>query len=131
MGITVSWYNDEHTILLEQFEGKWLLEDYYRMVDEAAALLAATPHTVHIIVDVSGSALPPAQMVSGMRYALRKMPPNEGVVTFVQPGAMAKALIDLAKRFAPQSTDKVFIDTSREAALATIAQYEDDASKGT
>ncbi len=123
MGIEVSWYNDDHTILLETLTGKWLLEDYYRMVDEAAALLSATPHTVHIIVDASASGLPPAQMVSGMRYALKKMPANQGVVAFIEPGTFAKTLIELAKRFSPLTTGDLFIVTTHEEALALIAQH--------
>lgn len=131
MGIIVSWHNDDHTILLEVFEGKWLLEDYYRMVDQAAALLAATPHTVHIVADVSASSLPPSQMVSGMRYALKKMPANQGLAVFVGPGAFATALIELAKRFSPQTTTNLFIVTTRAEALALIAQHDAAADSGT
>jgi hypothetical protein len=131
MGIEVSWYNNEHTILLERFDGRWLLEDYYRMVDEASALLAATPHTVHIIVDASASSLPPSHMVSGMRYALKKMPANQGAVVFVGPGAFITALIELAKRFSPQTTGGLFIVATREEALALIAQQGGTAPNGT
>lgn len=131
MGIEVSWYDNDHTILLEVFEGKWLLEDYYRMVDQAAALLAATPHTVHIVADVSASSLPPSQMVGGMRYALKKMPANQGLAVFVGPGAFATALIELAKRFSPQTTTNLFIVTTRAEALALIAQHDAAADSGT
>lgn len=131
MGIQVSWHDEHKTIMLQVFEGKWTLEDYYRLVDEAAALIRPLPHTVHIIADASRSALPPSQMVSGMRYALNKMPSNQGITVFVQPGTLASALIDLAKRFSPRAASTVFIAASREDALALIAQHADGTSNGT
>ena len=80
MPIHISWYDDQKTILLEVFEGKWSVEDYYRLIDDAAAQ----------------SALPPSAMMGGMRYAIRKRPPNQGITVFVQPGSLARALIELA-----------------------------------
>lgn len=131
MPIHISWYDEQKTILLEVFEGKWSVEDYYRLIDDAAAHLATVPHTVHIMIDAAKSALPPSAMMGGMRYAIRKRPLNQGITVFVQPGSLARALIELGKRFSPATTADVLIAASREEALALIVRHSTDTGRTT
>jgi hypothetical protein len=122
MGIHVHWDNPEKTILVETFEGNWTLDDYHRMIDAAAALLAQEDHPVHVICDGTQSKTLPSQMLSGVRYAIKKMPQNQGIVVFVNANMFAKTIINIAKKLTPLLVNTIEYADSVEAARAIIAK---------
>ena len=123
MPVTLEWFNADKTILLETFEGSWTLQDYYDLVDRAADRLATVEHPVHIIVEATRSATLPAQMTSGMRYALRKLPPNQGIVVFVGANAFMRVLIGIAGKLSPRMADSLYTAETLQQAEEMITRH--------
>lgn len=116
MSITIEWYDDQETILLETFSGSWGLPDYMQLVDDAALLLKQKEHIVHIIADFTATKSVPHQVLTGARYAERKLPANQGVVVFVQPGGIIGTFIKITKQMGFKATTQLYIaDTVNEA----------------
>ncbi len=118
--ITIAWYDDEETILLETFNGVWDLHDYMQLVDEAALLLKQKDHIVHVIADFTATKLVPHQVLTGARYAERKLPANQGVVVFVQPGGIIGTFIKITKQMGFKATTQLYIAETVDSALEII-----------
>lgn len=122
MPIHTRWFNDDRTILLETFQGSWSVADYQAMVDQAAAMLATVPHTVHIIVDATTSGRVPVNIISGITYAMKRVPANQGITVFVHVDVFINALIGLATRLNPRLGATLFSADTLDDALALIVQ---------
>ncbi len=122
MGIKITWDNPEKTILVETFEDFWTLDDWHVMVDEAAALLAQIEYTVHVILDGTQSKTLPPQMLSGVRYAVKKMPKNQGILVFVNATMFAKTIINIAKKLTPLLVNTIEYADNLEQARNIIIQ---------
>ena len=120
MPITVKWYNEEKTILLEIFEGQWTLVEYRQLIDEAVALLATVDHTVHIIADASTSGTLPGQMTTGILYAIRQIPLNQGLTVFVDADLFTRVLIQIASKLSAKVVQTTFTASSIEDAVRII-----------
>lgn len=120
MSITIEWYDDQETILLETFSGSWGLPDYMQLVDDAALLLKQKEHIVHIIADFTATKSVPHQVLTGARYAERKLPANQGVVVFVQPGGIIGTFIKITKQMGFKATTQLFIAEHVDSAVSLI-----------
>jgi len=125
VAIRVEWYDDEKTILLETFDSEWTVDDYRRLIDDAAQRLSTVDHTVHIIADNtrSGSPLPANMLRGGLAYAVRRVPPNQGVTVFVGIDGVTEMLLEIARKLSPQLNHSLFSTDSLDNALTIIAQY--------
>jgi hypothetical protein len=124
MPATLEWFNADKTILLETFEGHWTLQDFCDLVDQAADTLATVEHTVHIILDLANSAALTAQLTSGMRYALRKLPPNQGIVVFVGADTFVQVAIGIVSKLSPPMVDILYMAGTLPQAEAIITQLD-------
>jgi hypothetical protein len=124
MPIHTEWYNDEKTILLETFEGIWTVEDYRRLIDEAGQLLSTVDHTVHIIVDGThnDSHLPTNMLRGGLAYAVRNIPPNQGITVFVSVDSVSEMLLGIARNVNPKLHRTLFSTDSLGKAVQIITQ---------
>jgi hypothetical protein len=125
MAIEIRWVNAEKTILIQHFQGYWTVNDYKQMVDESAQLLQTVPHIVHIIADGTHNQTAPLGMLGGMRYALRKLPPNQGIVVFVRPNHFLETIIQMGRMLAPHLLHTTFVAETVDEALQIIAQKAD------
>lgn len=87
-------------------------------LDQAAALLAAKAHVVHIICDFIPSQSIPDNAVSGIHYANEKLPPNQGIVAFVNPGVVTKSFINIARNIKLEAARDVRVSGSLDAAMS-------------
>lgn len=122
MPIHVHWDNDEKTILMEVFEGRWVIEDYYRMIDEAVERLAEVSHTVHIIADATQSTMPPTQIMIGMQYALKRIPSNQGLTVFVKLNRVMLMFVEVARQISPTVAKSTYMADTVEEARRLIAE---------
>lgn len=126
MVITVEWYDDDETILIEKFPNKWDAKDYYNLVDEAARLLSTKAYDVDIIGDFGDSGPPSGNILAGLRYAEEKLPPNQGYVMLVHTHKLIEVFIGIVKQMRFKATEHVYtVDSVDEA----VAMLEDLKSK--
>ncbi|MDX1994106.1 MAG: hypothetical protein SF029_17095 [bacterium] len=128
MPITLSWFNTEKTILYEHFHGTITLQDYYVMVDEAAALLEECPYPVHILADMGGlnQKTLPTNLLLAAKYADKRLPPNQGIVVYVRPGSFINSIIQISRRAGLQATRHLYTAQSLDEAVQLIAEKAPD-----
>ncbi len=121
MPVSIYWDNDEKTILVEKFDGHWTIEEYYRLVDTDAEWLGQVPHMVHVIYDATTSSMPPRQIFSGIQYALKKLPPNQGLTVFVKLNRVMTMFVDVASQISPRFARTHYYAETIEEARRIIA----------
>lgn len=122
MPIQLFWDNAEKTILMEKYEGRWTVEDYYRLVDKFSIKCAEVPHTAHLIADLGDSSMPPGQMLAGIQYAIKNYPPNTGIMVYVGVNRVMTMFIELGRQFSPRFSQFVYTADTVEAARRLIAE---------
>ena len=120
MPITVTWHDEQERILLEIFEGEWGLDDYMQMVDTAASLLSQKDHEVDIVVDFSNSKVVPREIVTGARYAEKRVPHNQGTVIFVNAGALISTYVGISKRLGFKASSRLENASSVDEAIQKL-----------
>lgn len=122
MPILLDWDNDNKTVLLERYISPWTIEDYFRLVDEEAALMAQVSHPVHVILDGTQSPVAPRQMFTGIQYALKKIPPNQGLLVFVRASRVMQMFIEVARQMSPPLRRTSYFVKTVEDARRLIAE---------
>jgi hypothetical protein len=123
MGINVNWDNEEKTILCHTYDHGWTTEDLYNAVDENRRLLLGLNHEVDLIVDMSVSGTPPAGVLTAYQYAERQVPPNQGIVVMVEPGAVMQPFNRIIDNLAPTISKNRTVVNTLEEAREFIAQH--------
>jgi hypothetical protein len=95
MPIHAKWDNDEHTLVLMTFEGKWSWDDYDHGVAVTYALVKSAPHTVDIISYMPpGMLLPAGSPITHLKRAMQDLPENLGKMVFIGSDKFGEVLID-------------------------------------
>lgn len=114
--ITVSWFDDNHTILLFDVKPSFTSHDYIEAVKQSRKLIdLAKPTHFHIIADISEIQLVPPYLITIMRREYRM--PEKGfsnITVFVGASIIIRHLVNIfSSAFAPHKF--LFADTFDEA----------------
>lgn len=120
MPIHVDWDPQQPRIMRLTFIGKWNRRDFIAALDACAEQIFQTPRTVHVIYDFNESAAPPRDMLAGLQHANRILPPNQGVVVYLNANSVVKAFLLMAKRYDLPATRYIYNADSYTEALALI-----------
>jgi hypothetical protein len=111
MPITVSWHNDEHTVIRLTFHAPWALPDLSESIESCYALLRSTDAPVDAIWDASEISGIPHNLLS--HFILRSphidIPPNQRAVLVVARSPFLKSFLSAARRALPARTRKMYI----------------------
>ena len=127
MPINVSWHNEEETIVIQEYVGRWSWEDFYQATTvESATLMKTTNHTVHIFADYSNSqGIPVGGAFTQAYSAMRKYPDNWGILVIVSANRFITTMVDIFKKmFTTDLGAKTFTAATIEEAYDIIANYE-------
>ena len=83
MAYSITWDNDEKTVVLQQYMPNATKDDWYQLAKESAQMLGTVTHTVHLIIDERNVDL--SANSADMGYLEKRVPPNEGVCVMVVP----------------------------------------------
>lgn len=82
MGIVVSWYDADKTIMIWEFQGEWEWQDYHQAINQGVVMLKSVDHMVDSIMDLTHNrSLPPNAVLQGKRWFM--VAPNNFGVTVV------------------------------------------------
>jgi len=132
MPITVSWYDENERIVLEHVAGDFTLDEFFIMADECEELCMQKDYTVDVILDMTDSGRAPRNPMAGVRYARKKMTPNQRMVIFVNPDTFVRTLIRMSERMRITSSDQIKIAHSVSEALGLIDEaniHQDNANQ--
>jgi len=85
MGHVINWDNEDKTVVLQAYTDPVTKDDLYQLVKKSSEMLAACPHTVHLIIDERKMNF--TLNSADLNYLQKMLPPNQGtVVLVVLPG---------------------------------------------
>jgi hypothetical protein len=127
MPASVTWDNDDKTIIRQQLIGDWTYEEYVKSAVETQELTGSQPHTVHVIVDFTLSKSYPSRLLAAGQTLDRNLPTNQGTVTVIQCPMYIRAVFDILVRLYPKVGNNSAQVESLEEAYAFIREYEANA----
>lgn len=131
MAIDVRWLNDEQTIVVLDFSGRWTWEELYTAYQQVGGMVSGKPGTIHAIMnraqDEFRSYAPPNAIVHSVSL-IRKLPKNLGVGVIVDSGSPGlRALYDAIARLYPPFGRKLAVVATFDDAVAYIANKVEQA----
>jgi hypothetical protein len=129
MSITVGWDNNEKTILIYHYEGKWSWAEYNASISQAEQLLAGRTSPVDVIANFSQSTLLPASALSGFKKSMDSRPINFRLAVLVTQGELIPRLVDIFRKVYSKIGDKLVVARTVEEAREIIAKRQNAAPK--
>lgn len=116
MAITVTWGNDQQTIINYDIKGKWSWLEFESGLQQSIIKTMDVIHAVDEIYDLTYSQPFPDNSLDFWRNALRVMPDNRGHLVFVGTDkAVAQLLIVLGRTY-PAYADRLHtVDNLKQA----------------
>jgi hypothetical protein len=130
MAITVDWMDEAQTLVHQHFKGAFTLEEYGVVERETYALIAAVPHLVDVVCDLSEARHLPSNLASLSHRPSQHPPPNLGVTIIVGAPLYIRKLAEFAgklriERDAAVSHPNIFVDTMADARAYLAEQRAD------
>jgi hypothetical protein len=80
MGVTVSWDNDEKTIIQYEFSDPWTWEEFRAALDADDNLFASVDHIVHLIFNMMEIRSAPANLLAKLPQIVGNINPRLGII---------------------------------------------------
>ncbi len=123
MNATVSWYNEDKTILLQTYWEDWGMAEGIYVIDTTYELASSVDHDIFIIVDFTQQKSIHPHLLGNLSHAAQKMPSNLLKMYLVRPGIHLTSLVNVARVVAPRYVEPMQIVTSMDEALEQIEQH--------
>lgn len=125
MAYTQIWDNETKTILRQTFSGTWSMDEYHHSVDLIAETLKDQTQVVHVIIDMTNTIAAPHNLLSGARYAEKKLQGKlKGINVFVGPNILVRSTIELARKMGLRVAQNTYTTVTLEEAYQRIASFE-------
>ncbi len=106
MSIPISWRDASHTVLVQNFNGQWTLDDYYETVEETYSLIDTVNHPVDVIVDITQNPGSTSRLIAAAgEVADEETParvhPNQRMLVVVGGGQFMRTIVQMGMKYAP------------------------------
>lgn len=125
MPILTTWGNPEHTVILQEFKGRWNINDIHPTFDLTGEMMNSVPHKVDFICDLSQSGMPTGNLLSVVRR-LERRDSNTGKTILVGANPYIKTMGEVFQRINPSLLKKFFFVGTVEEAWALIEAEKRD-----
>lgn len=126
MAISVSWDDDQHTIVRWVFGAGWTWDDFSTAQQMSNQLIESVDYSVDIIGDLSNTSGLPANALTAYRGFVDWTASNLDMIVLVGAGRFVKAMVSVFVKVMPgkaPGTHFVFADTL-DRAYALIAEHQ-------
>lgn len=127
MPYTISWYNDEHSILVVDIRGEVSWEAWHNTVDQVGRQIQTVNHRVDLIID-DHMGMPKGNPLPHLRQTLEALNRIENLDMIIATGhqrstAVVAAMNDIASRLIQsEMKENHYLDTLEDA-LKLIRQH--------
>jgi hypothetical protein len=121
MPITVSWDNEEKTIVRQTYIGKWTWDEFYAAGEEFAVLAGTVTHTVHLLIDMRQAGPLPGGALSHIG-AMNRLPPNMGRIVAVGVGSFVMKMFNVAAAVRPAIKERILIVATLDEAYSHLKE---------
>ncbi len=109
MTITVNWYDDQHTAVVNQLVGTWTWDELFRAIDQTASLMDTVDHPVNIVLDMRQTQHVPTLLPSALRKVANAPTMNHrnsGAFVFVGAKSFIKSMFSVFGTLYPRAAEK-------------------------
>lgn len=124
MPVEVRWFNEEKTILLNQFHGNATVTDYYQSVEDNLKLVNSIEHTFDLIMDLSDAKVDARGMLPALVSANDRVPSHQRHVIVVGTSMYYQVLGNIARSLAPKATTSLHMAKTLEEALNLVESLQ-------
>ncbi len=124
MPISVRWNEDDKRIVIQEFVGRWSLDEYYESAQIVVDEVKSQSHIVHVIGDLRKSSSVPPGLLGASSFLERTTPANRGLIVVVGANTLLMMLIDIVRPVAPRFVNNLFFSSSLEGAFQIIAEWD-------
>ena len=125
MPVDVHWEDTAHTLIHAESRGTWTWNEYHAAIDEIASAMSQVAHRVDLINTRTADAhMPHGSAMPQFESALRRLPPNCGLVINVTTHPFARVIASIFTRLKPGVIgEKVYFVSSWNEAQTLIARH--------
>ncbi len=120
--VEVRWGNDDHTLIVWEFEKGWRWDDLYtarRVFDE---LMNSVTHTVHMIFNMNKTMIPIGDVLYNFKAVGGQYPKHTGLLIVVDASSFGVKITLIVMRVFRIWGNMMFVDTMSEAYEKISAQ---------
>jgi hypothetical protein len=124
MGHSISWDNEEKTVVFQCYDKDVTKKDLYAMVQESAAMLNTCEHKVHLIIDQRTVRY--VMNAADMAFLEEHKPKNQGVVILIveQNVETHKSITQkMGRRVAPHAFSDTYFVASLDEARKILQEH--------
>ena len=116
MPISTRWYDDEHRVIFQRYEGSWAWEDLSREQELMRTMASSVAHNVVLFSDLSQTSfMPQGNVLSQGRMAFTKVPHNVAQIVIVIQSRMLEVFTKIAIDMVPGWRERIkFVKTIEE-----------------
>lgn len=108
MPITTNWYDDDHYVIAQKFDGNWTWDEMVRSLEDIEAMSASVPYNVIIFNDMSDTnVMPKGNTLLQGRACVRRWPKNVTQIILVMHSRIVEVFVSLVFEIAPGWRDRV------------------------
>lgn len=127
MSIPLAWLDSSHTVLVQNFNRKWTMDDYYEAIEATYTLIDMVDHPVDIIVDISQKPASTSRLISAAgevadETEMTRVHPNQRMMIVVGGGQFMRTIVDMGMKYAPRLSRSLFAADSFDEARMLIAR---------
>lgn len=122
MPITVSWHDEEKSVILRQMQGNWTWDDFHISQSNINAMLKEVPHTVDQIIDTRESRSIPSNAITHFRSANKNVPANSGLRAVIGTNAFYRMMFKVLGSAFPKVVENVVFVADMNEALAALEE---------
>lgn len=125
MSVKVDWYDDEHTIILQEFPAVWTWEEFFDAVERTVELENTVSHPVYVLgTNPQSGRMPGGNVLAQFNAALKMHPPHMQFYTMATNNALA-ALLGRILLQTSGMRDKVRLVRTVDDGLRLIAESKE------
>jgi len=124
MGYSISWDNEEKTVVFQYYEKGGTKQDLYDLVRESAGMLNTFEHRVHLIIDQRNVRY--LMNAADMAFLEENKPKNQGVVILIieQNIETHKSMTQkIGRRAAPHAFSDTYFVASLDEARKILQEH--------
>jgi hypothetical protein len=108
MPITTHWYDEDHYVIAQKFDGNWTWDEMVKSLEEIEQMSASVSHNVIIFNDMSDTKVTPKgnTLIQG-RACVRRWPKNVTQIVLVLHSRIIEVFVSLVFEIAPGWRDRV------------------------
>jgi len=123
MSLEVRWDNDDKTVLVWEFGETWDWSEYYRVADQATALLDTVDYKVDFLIDMHlARKLPPQTMPHIQRMAFDKGHVNRGRIVVVGGNMLMSTVVNTLNKLYSRKNPSIFTAATITEARTRLAE---------